>query len=142
MEEAERLGIRDAIEIDTRFLPIEELLAHLQTVDAVLMPYEPSEEGASAAVNLALAAGRPIVASPSAIFRPVADVIRIASRHSPDAYVKALDGILSDPSVARELTQKAVTWAEENSYAVTVRNLLTMANQQDVVHRIQGVNCA
>jgi hypothetical protein len=106
------------------------------------MPYEPSEEGASAAVNLALAAGRPIVASPSAIFRPVADVIRIASRHSPDAYVKALDGILSDPSVARELTQKAVTWAEENSYAVTVRNLLTMANQQDVVHRIQGVNCA
>jgi glycosyltransferase involved in cell wall biosynthesis len=127
MEEAERLGVRDAIEIDTRFLPIKELLVHLQAVDAVLMPYEPSEEGASAAVNLALAAGRPIVASPSAIFRSVAHVIRVASQHNPGAYAKALDSILSDPSDACELIRRAIVWAEENSYTTTARTLLAIS---------------
>jgi len=142
MEEAERLGVRDAIEVDTRFLPIEEVLAHLQTVDAVLMPYEPSDEGASAAVNLALAAGRPVVASSSAIFRAVAHVIRIAPRHTPDAYAKVLDGILSDPSVASELTQRAVAWATENSYTTTALTLLAIADRGTLTHCAEGISYA
>ena len=134
MEEAERLGVRDAIEIDTRFLSVEEVLEHLQTVNVVLMPYEPSEEGASGAINLALAAGCPIVASPSAIFRSAAHLVSIASKHNPEAYAEALDRILCDPSVARELARRAVAWAKENSYSAAARTMLAIANQETLGH--------
>jgi glycosyltransferase involved in cell wall biosynthesis len=126
LDEAERLGVRDAIDIDTRFLSLEEVHAHLRTVDAVLMPYEPSEEGASAAVNLALAAGRPIVASPSAIFRSVSDVVRIAKRHDPDAYASELELILTDPKMAEEMAIRAQTWAECNSYSGFAGRLMAL----------------
>ncbi|MFI5071364.1 MAG: hypothetical protein ACHP8A_10795, partial [Terriglobales bacterium] len=60
----------------------------------------------------------------------------------PDAYAKALDSILSDSSVARELTQRAVAWAEVNSYTAVVRTLLAIANQEAMIHCIEGVSCA
>jgi len=126
LREAEGLGVRDAIEVDTRFLSLDEVLEQLGTTDAVLMPYEPSEEGASAAVNLALAAGRPIVASPSAIFRPVADVVSIAARHEPSAYAAALERILSDAALADQMAARARGWAEQNTYAAFAKQILAL----------------
>lgn len=124
--EADRLGIRQAVDIDTRFLSLKEVLEHLQTTDAVLMPYEPSEEGASAAVNLALAAGRPIVASPSAIFRPVAEVVSIAGKHDPAAYAAALDRILSDSTLAGQMAERAHAWAERNTYVAVAKRFIAL----------------
>ena len=126
MEEADRLGIRDAIDIDTRFLSIEEVIANLEGVDAVLMPYEPSEEGGSAAINIALAAGRPTVASPSNIFRPVSDVVYIVERHDPEAYADAISRIISDPAVTEEMCKRALAWAEGNSYNAAARRILAL----------------
>lgn len=126
LAEADRLGVRHAIDIDTRFLSLKEVLAHLQTTDVVLMPYEPSEEGASAAVNLALAAGRPIVASPSAIFRPVADVVSITGEHDPAAYASALDRILSDSALAEQMAARARAWAERHTYAAFAERFMAL----------------
>jgi glycosyltransferase involved in cell wall biosynthesis len=116
LAEAGKLGVRGLIDIDTRFLPIDEVQAHLSTVSAVLMPYDSSEEGGSAAANLALAARRPIVTSPSSIFRSVSDVVCSADRHAPEAYAELLDKILSEPDVSRELSDRASSWVEANSY--------------------------
>lgn len=116
LAEAEQLGVRELIDIDTRFLPIDEIQAHLRTVSAVLMPYDSSEEGASAATNLALAACRPIVTSPSSIFRSVSGVVCSASRHTAEAYAELLDQILAEPVVATELCDRASSWVEANSY--------------------------
>jgi len=116
LAEADRLGVRELIDIDTRFLPIDEVQAHLRTVSAVLMPYDPSEEGGSAATNLALAACRPIVTSPSSIFRSVSGVVCSADRHAPEAYAKLIDQILTEPVVAAELRDRASSWVEANSY--------------------------
>lgn len=115
--EADRLGVRELIDIDTRFLPIDEIQAHLSTVSAVLMPYDPSEEGASAATNLALAACRPIVTSPSSIFRSVSGVVCSADRHTAEAYAELLDQILTEPALAAKLSDRASSWVEANSYA-------------------------
>lgn len=116
LAEADRLGVRELVDIDTRFLPIDEIQAHLSTVSAVLMPYDPSEEGASAATNLALAACRPIVTSPSSIFRSVSGVVCSASRHTVEAYAELLDQILTEPVMAAELSDRASSWVEANSY--------------------------
>lgn len=116
LAEADRLGVRELIDIDTRFLPIDEVQAHLSTVSAVLMPYDPSEEGGSAATNLALAARRPIVTSPSSIFRSVSGAVCSADRHTPEAYAELIDRILAEPVVAAELRDRASSWVEANSY--------------------------
>lgn len=116
LAEAEQLGVRELVDIDTRFLPIDEIQAHLRTVNAVLMPYDPSEEGASAATNLALAACRPIVTSPSSIFRSVSGVVCSAGRHTVEAYAELLDQILTEPVLAAELCDRASSWVEANSY--------------------------
>lgn len=124
LAEADRLGVRALIDIDTRFLPIAEIQAHLHTVSAVLMPYDPSEEGASAATNIALAACRPIVTSPSSIFRSVSSVVCCANRHTAEAYAGLIDQILTDPIKAAELSDRASSWAEANSYASAARSFL------------------
>lgn len=125
LAEADRLGVRELIDIDTRFLPIDEIRAHLSTVSAVLMPYDPSEEGGSAAANLALAACRPIVTSPSSIFRSVSEAVCRADRHTPEAYAELLDQILTKPDVATELSNRATSWAEINSYSRAAKLFLS-----------------
>ena len=89
LEEARRLRISDAIEIDTTFHPSEALVAALSGTDLVMLPYEPSEEGASAAVNLALSSRRPVLVSASRIFQSVAPVVEVVPRHEVQAYAAA-----------------------------------------------------
>ncbi|MDQ2971764.1 MAG: glycosyltransferase [Pseudomonadota bacterium] len=117
---SKELGIADAIEIETDFLPIEEIGQRLSATDIVVLPYAPSGEGASSAVNQALAAGRPVVVSPSTIFKPVADMAFVVPEHTPDAYASALDRILSDPALSADLKKRASAWMELHSYARAV----------------------
>lgn len=128
LREAEQLGVRDAVEIETRFLPIDEIIANLRSVDAVLMPYEPSEEGASAAANMALAAGRPLITSCSSIFLPLANVAWVLDRHAPDAYAAAIDHMLSQPELMENMRNRAAAWATEHSYRLAAETLLRAPN--------------
>lgn len=130
LHEAERLDIRHAIKIDTRFLPIDEAIVNLRSVDVVLMPYDTSEEGASAAANMAIAAARPVIASPSSIFKSASEagVIRTVEEHIPEAYAEAIDRILSDLDSADALACRAAAWAEAHSYDLTAKALLKSAN--------------
>lgn len=130
LAEAEQLGVRELIDVDTRFLPIAEIQAQLRTVSAVLMPYDPSEEGASAATNLALAACRPIVTSPSSIFRSVSGVVCSASRHTAEAYAELLDQILTNPAMAAELCNRASSWVEANSYTRAAQLFISVCGNE------------
>lgn len=127
LREAERLGIADAVEIETAFLPTDQLVASLAASDLVLLPYEPSEEGASAAVNLALSAGRPVLVSPSAIFRPVASVVEVAGGHQVGDYVNAIVSLLEDPVRAQRLAEGATRWVEDHAYPRAARRLAWFA---------------
>lgn len=110
-------GLLDSIQIETNFLSIEEIEERLSDADIVVLPYQPSSEGASSAVNMALAAGRPVIVSPSGIFKSVGDAAFMVARHEPMAYAEALDLILSNPRLSQTLTERASQWAEQNSYA-------------------------
>jgi len=110
-------GLLDSIQIDTNFLSIGEIEKRLSDADIVVLPYQPSIEGASSAVNMALAAGRPVIVSPSGIFKSVGNAAFMVARHEPAAYAEALDLILSDPKISENLTKHASEWVEQNSYA-------------------------
>lgn len=125
---AKTLGVNDAIEIETHFLPIEEIENRLSDADIVVLPYQPSSEGASSAANMALAAGRPVVVSPSGIFKSVVSATFTATRHEPEAYAEALDLILSNPELSETLTKRASEWVEQNSYANAASLILDLNN--------------
>lgn len=110
-------GLLDSVQIETDFLSIGEIEKRLSDADIVLMPYHSSSEGASGAVNIALAAGRPVVVSPSGIFKSVGSATFMVARHEPAAYAEAMDLILSDPQLSENLTKRASEWVEQNSYA-------------------------
>lgn len=126
MEEAVRLGVADAVEIDTRFHAVEDVVAELQRADVILLPYEPSSEGASAAVNVALAAERPVIVSPSDIFRPVSGVARMVDSHELRQYVQAASDILRNPGLASDMSSRAREWAATNSYQNAATRILSL----------------
>lgn len=130
LKEAERLDLLDSIVIDTRFLPIEAVAENLHSVDVILMAYEPSEEGASAAANTALAAARPVVTSPSSIFAPVANIVKRASQHAPESYAEALDDILSNDALSARLCRLGAEWSAEHSYEHAIGQLLVHGSNQ------------
>jgi glycosyltransferase involved in cell wall biosynthesis len=126
-QEAIRLGVQSSVEIDTGFHAVEDIVAELQQADVILMPYEPSSEGASAAVNTALAAARPVVVSPSQIFRPVAQAVHVAPRHDVASYVQAVSDILRNQGMAEDMARRAKEWADRNSYHCAASRLLAFA---------------
>lgn len=122
-QEAARLGIADSIEIDTAFHPLSEVVSRLSATDVVLLPYEASNEGASAAVNCALAAGRAAVVSAAKIFRPVANCVHVVPDDDPAAYSDVVARLLADPADRSRLEHAARQWADQNSYSAVVRRL-------------------
>ena len=133
-QEAERLGVLDAFQIDTGFHSVEDIVAEMTSSDLILMPYEPSSEGASAAVNTALAAGRPIVVSSSEIFRPVSEVVHVVQRHEPRAYADAIASILRDRALAAAIVDRARAWTEAHSYRRSAQCILSLVSVDSPMH--------
>ena len=124
----EREGLQEVVDIDTSFIDIEKVIAELAQCDVVVLPYADSNEGASAAANIAVAAGVPLVISSSKIFsmlRPVAEVVTIREGRS---FASAIRELLVDEEKRINLKRKAMRWAEENSYLAMARQILGMAN--------------
>lgn len=63
--------ITDVVERDYRFLADEEIVDRLNQCDLLCFPYGPSNESATGAVRIALAADRPILCSESSVLRDI-----------------------------------------------------------------------
>ncbi len=126
LEEAKRLGVADAVEIDTTFHAVEDVVSELRHADLILMPYEPSNEGASGAVQIALSAGKPVVVSPAKIFRSVADIAHVVPNHDPAQYAQVVMGILASPEKARAMIEQAARWVAENTYERAACRMLSL----------------
>ncbi|MFC3813459.1 glycosyltransferase family 4 protein [Lysobacter sp. GCM10012299] len=124
LEEARRLGVSDRVHIDTSFLAIDEVMSRIASVDLVLLPYMPSQEGASGAANLALATGRAIVTSSSGIFHSIRHLVHVAEGEGAAAYAVAVDRVLSDPAFMGGLVDRSRQWASEHSYDAAAKRIL------------------
>lgn len=125
----EQEGLEDAVVIDTSFADIEEIIAGLAQCDLVVLPYADSNEGASAAANIALAAGVPLIISESNIFsmlQSVAEVVRVRNGRS---FAAAIAGILRDKGKRMNMAQQAKCWTESNSYLSMARRILELGRR-------------
>lgn len=128
LEEARRLGVSASIQIDPRFLPIDEVIARLSEADAILLPYEPSVEGSSAAANVGIAAGRPLLTSDSLIFRPLKELVTVIDSLEPAVWADAVTRLLDDPERMREHEARLRRWAERHSYAMAAAGVLELVD--------------
>ncbi len=69
------LDIEGHLRLINEFLEIEEILLLLSACDAIVFPYQRSEESASGAVRLGLAAGRPVLTTPLPIFSDLSEIV-------------------------------------------------------------------
>lgn len=106
--QVERLGVRDDVRLDARYVPFEEVGPLLELATVVVYPYRTSTE--SGAVQLACAFGRPIVATATEALR---DVVEDGSSGflvepgDPKALAAAISRIVGDARLAAEMGQRA-----------------------------------
>lgn len=129
LDEARRLGVSDSVQIDTAFLPIDEVIARLSSVDAIVLPYEPSAEGASATASAAVAAGRPILTSASLIFKPLKEVAIVVDNQEPGVWADAVRRLLENPDLALEQEARVRRWAAQHSYENAAAKVLALADE-------------
>lgn len=113
-----------AVFIDTSFADIDDVVAGLSECDMMVLPYAQSNEGASAAANIALAAGIPLVVSNSKIFSSLEHVACVVENRSARAFAGAIEELLRDEVKRLDLAYKARSWAESNSYVAMARKIL------------------
>lgn len=97
----EDLGLRDYVTLCTEFLPEAESLTLLALADLVVFPYQHSEESSSAAVRMALSAGRAVAVTPLPLFADVADAVDTLPGTAPQQMAHGLADLLDRPQPAR-----------------------------------------
>lgn len=110
-------GLEHRLGFDLRYIPDEDLAGYLSAADIVVFPYR--EIDASGAFALAVAAGKPVVASAIGVFNepPAAERVRLVPPDDPPALAAALESLVRDPAArahlaegSRALRESFVSW--------------------------------
>lgn len=110
------LGIADAIEWETDFLPLEECQRRLAQCDLIVLPYDESPESASGAIRVALASGAPVAVTPVAIFAELGDAVYRFSGLKPEDVAHGIETLLRDRAVRARCQDRAATWLEAHAW--------------------------
>lgn len=110
-------GLEHRLGFDLRYIPDEDLAGYLSAADIVVFPYR--EIDASGAFALAVAAGKPVVASAIGVFSepPASERIRLVPPDDPPSLARALAELVGDPAArarlaegSRAMRQTLVSW--------------------------------
>ncbi|MGC1818500.1 MAG: glycosyltransferase, partial [Casimicrobiaceae bacterium] len=97
----DELGLRESMVLDEAFVPIEDAIEALAAADLVVLPYAQSDEGASGAAAVALAARRPLITTPARIFEEFRGIAYVAEDNSPPVLAAAIATVLSNVCLRR-----------------------------------------
>jgi len=111
------LEIEDRVRLTSEFLDIEETLFLLSACDIIVYPYQRSEESASGAVRLGLAAGRPVVTTPLPTFSDVSDIVYQLPGTGPAEIAEGIISLLQDKDREADILQRQRDWVRANSWA-------------------------
>lgn len=106
---AEMRGVADVVELDDRYLGVDELADLVQRADVVLLPYDSREQVTSGVLIEAVAAGRPVVSTgfPHAVELLGDGTGLVVPQRDPAALEAALRRALAEPGLADELVERA-----------------------------------
>jgi glycosyltransferase involved in cell wall biosynthesis/uncharacterized protein YciW len=112
-----QLDLRDHVSLLHDFLDIEEILFLLSACDVVVYPYQRSEESASGAVRLGLAAGRPVLTTPLPTFSDLSEIVYQLPGTEARAIAEGIISFLGDEEHNAEVLQRQRDWVRANSWA-------------------------
>ena len=115
-ELAERLGVTEAIEWITEFLPQEESVRLLSSCDLVVLPYKATNEASSAAVRTALSCKRPVAVTPLRIFEDLGEAVYRFKGCGPAEIAAGISSLLRDPLSRKRIVDAADNWMEAQSW--------------------------
>lgn len=119
LEAIARNNLEDAVTLDTTYQDKQDLLVALSEADIAVFSYEESGEGGSAAAADAIAAGLPVIVSPSRIFDDLRDTALTCPAQA-ETIAAALKDIRSDPAYYRKLAAQSRMYADRNSWEAVV----------------------
>jgi len=111
------LGLSERVTLETAYLSETDAMALLSQADLIVFPYQNTQESSSAAVRMAISAGRPIAVTPLAIFEDVAPAILRLPGTAPADLVTGIDALLrqlSRPDFERETVQRVRDYADRH----------------------------
>ena len=112
----DRLGLADAVTIDTRLLPMHTVAARLAGCDALVFPYQDSAESASGAACALAALGVPIVSTPSANFADLEAVCHVTEGSDAYAIAAKLLALAADREALRATLPGLAAYARANAW--------------------------
>lgn len=104
------------VKLLTEFKDIGQVMHYLHACDLVLLPYHPSNEGASASATSALSSKRPLVISKSKIFKDICDVCHVLENINPNTIALELSELHANPAKLNQLAETSVKYASEHSF--------------------------
>jgi glycosyltransferase involved in cell wall biosynthesis len=118
--EIRRLGLEHVVNLDTAFLEPDEIYQRLGAADVIVMPYDQTNESASAALRTILPLGRALVTSAIAIFEDIEGVVpMLPSPVDPSALADVLEELSADPAGRDDVAARVRAHAEATSWART-----------------------
>jgi glycosyltransferase involved in cell wall biosynthesis len=113
----------DAIALVTDFLAEDTALGLLAQADAIVFPYQQTQESASGAVHFGLASGRPVATTPLAIFDDVAAATYRLPGTDPADIARGLADLLADRDSLDGLAAKQAAWLDGRQWEVLSERL-------------------
>ncbi|MBV8482633.1 MAG: glycosyltransferase, partial [Verrucomicrobia bacterium] len=110
------LELEGNVSLINEFLDTEEALFLLSACDAIVFPYQRSEESASGAIRLGLAAGRPVLTTPLPIFSDLSGIVCQLPGTEPNDIAEGIVSLLGDEDCKAEVLHRQRDWVRANSW--------------------------
>ena len=117
------LEIEGHVRLINEFLDIEEMLLLLSACDAIVFPYQRSEESASGAVRLGLATGRPVLTTPLPIFSDLSEIVYQLHGTGAREIAEGILTLLDDEDRKTELLRRQRDWVQANGWPAQAARL-------------------
>jgi glycosyltransferase involved in cell wall biosynthesis len=117
------LELKDRVRLIGDFLDIEETLFLLSACDVIVFPYQRSEESASGAVRLGLAAGRPVLTTSLPVFADLSEIVHQLPGTDALGIAEGILSILGDDDRRSEILRRQRGWVRANSWATQAARL-------------------
>jgi glycosyltransferase involved in cell wall biosynthesis len=131
VEQARRLGVADSVSFDPVYRSPAAITELAQSVAAVVLPYDSTDQVTSGVLVDSIASGRPIVATafPHAIELLGTGAGTVVAHDDHDALVSALRRLLTDPRVAGTMASEARELAPTLAWPVIASAYVALAQR-------------
>lgn len=135
---ARRAGVERLIEFDNRYLSRRQLARLVRSADVVMLPYESLEQVTSGVLVEAIAAAKPVVATP---FPHAVELLSdgagvLVPYGDPEALGDALRRLIADPATRASMARRARGLAADWSWKAVAGRFLETMSDMAAVRRI------